>query len=187
MYLFFDTETNGLPKNYEAPPWDWWPDIVQLARALVTKDGDIISEQSHILFIWEDIPQEQIDIHWITSEMSQQGRSTEFTLDAFNRDIIKADKLIAHNINFDKNVIISSMIKHDRFNKLIETLPTLCTMLTTINVCKIQTEYGYKRPKLEELYKHLFDEEIEGAHNALVDVRATVRCAFELKRLQWLK
>jgi hypothetical protein len=33
MYLFFDTETTGLPKNYKAPVTDLnnWPRLVQLA------------------------------------------------------------------------------------------------------------------------------------------------------------
>jgi len=33
MYLFFDTETTGLPKNWKAPVTDLnnWPRLVQLA------------------------------------------------------------------------------------------------------------------------------------------------------------
>lgn len=33
MYLFFDTETTGLPKNWKAPVSDLnnWPRLVQLA------------------------------------------------------------------------------------------------------------------------------------------------------------
>lgn len=43
-----------------------------------------------------------------------------------------------------------------------------------------QGKRGIKRPKLAEIYKHLFDEEFDGAHNALIDVRATVRVLREL-------
>ncbi len=36
MYLIFDTETTGLPKNYNAPLTDAdnWPRLVQLAQSL---------------------------------------------------------------------------------------------------------------------------------------------------------
>ena len=40
MYLFFDTETTGLPKNWKAPVTDLsnWPRLVQLAYLLT--DGE---------------------------------------------------------------------------------------------------------------------------------------------------
>jgi len=36
MYLFFDTETTGLPRNYKAPATDLanWPRLVQIAWLL---------------------------------------------------------------------------------------------------------------------------------------------------------
>ncbi len=42
MYLFFDTETTGIPKNYKAPASDLknWPRLVQLAW-LATDDTGI--------------------------------------------------------------------------------------------------------------------------------------------------
>ena len=50
MYLFFDTETTGLPKNYKAPASDLnnWPRLVQLAYHLYDNDGNKISEGDHI-------------------------------------------------------------------------------------------------------------------------------------------
>ena len=40
-YLFFDTETTGLPKNWKAPVTDTenWPRIVQIAWILSTKES----------------------------------------------------------------------------------------------------------------------------------------------------
>lgn len=38
----------------------------------------------------------------------------------------------------------------------------------------------YKSPKLEELYKHLFNKSFGGAHDAMEDVLATLECLKEL-------
>lgn len=42
---------------------------------------------------------------------------------------------------------------------------------------------GFNGPILQELHNHLFNEDFDGAHDALADVKATARCFFELKRL----
>ena len=39
---------------------------------------------------------------------------------------------------------------------------------------------------MDELHRTLFETSVDGAHQALVDVRACVRCFFELKRRQVL-
>ena len=43
---------------------------------------------------------------------------------------------------------------------------------------------GYKSPNLAETVRHFFDEEIEGAHDALVDARASGRIYWHLKGLE---
>ena len=42
--------------------------------------------------------------------------------------------------------------------------------------------YGYKYPKLNELYCKLFHRNFENAHNAFSDVLATIECFKELKK-----
>jgi hypothetical protein len=41
MYLFFDTETSGLPRTHKAPVSDLdnWPRIVQIAWLLIDEQG----------------------------------------------------------------------------------------------------------------------------------------------------
>jgi hypothetical protein len=56
-------------------------------------------------------------------------------------------------------------------------------MEKTINFCAIQGLYGYKFPKLSELHYKLFRTGFEEAHNAAVDIQATTKCFWELKRL----
>lgn len=57
-------------------------------------------------------------------------------------------------------------------------------MKSSTDYCKLPGFYGkYKWPKLHELYKKLFNEDMGAAHTALQDIRNTAKCFFELERL----
>ena len=51
MFLFFDTETTGLPQRWNAPVTDVdnWPRLVQLAWIMCDDKGNIIEERSDII------------------------------------------------------------------------------------------------------------------------------------------
>ena len=54
-------------------------------------------------------------------------------------------------------------------------------MKGSTDYCKLQGRgFSFKPPKLAELYKFLFDEWFEGAHDAMIDVEATMRSLLEL-------
>jgi DNA polymerase III epsilon subunit-like protein len=65
----------------------------------------------------------------------------------------------------------------------------ICTMNSTINFCKLPKKNKeakwYKRPKLWELHKKLFDEYFVWAHDAMTDVEATLKCFIELYK-KWV-
>ena len=46
MFTFFDTETTGLPKNFNAPLSDSenWPRMVQIAWQVHDDDGNLINK-----------------------------------------------------------------------------------------------------------------------------------------------
>ena len=50
MYLFFDTETTGLPKNWKVPATDLnnWPRMIQLAYLIYDRKGNKISSKDFI-------------------------------------------------------------------------------------------------------------------------------------------
>jgi len=50
-YLFFDTETTGLPMNYYAPAIDTnnWPRLVQLSYIITDDLGNVISTKDFML------------------------------------------------------------------------------------------------------------------------------------------
>ena len=45
---------------------------------------------------------------------------------------------------------------------------------------KFKNSNKLKSPKLIELYKHFYNEEFDGAHNAEVDVIACAKCYFKM-------
>jgi DNA polymerase III epsilon subunit-like protein len=186
MYLVFDTETTGLPRNYQAPLDDFsnWPRIVQLAWNLYDADGVSWEKYNYIIkpegFV---IPEESSKIHRITQEKAlKEGVNLHFALEKFLRDVRQASYLIAHNIDFDKKIVGSELLRENLDNPLIES-NKICTMKSSVDYCKISNKRGsYKWPTLMELYTNLFKAGFADAHDASFDVKACAECFFELKR-----
>ena len=166
-YLFFDTETTGLPRNYKAPVSDLdnWPRVVQLAWLVADDSGDIISQESHI--IRPDgfsIPEAAAAIHGINDFRAQtEGEDLKAVLESFNRSLqAVSTTLVAHNLSFDISVLgaefLRSSLATDIFN-----LTTVCTMKSSIDFCNLPNK---KYPKLVELHYKLFNEGFDGAHDA---------------------
>ncbi len=186
MYLFFDTETTGLPKNWKAPVADLnnWPRLVQLAFLYYDNNGNKISGGDFIIkpegFT---IPADASRIHGISTEKAiREGVAISSVLQQFNSLIGQASYLVAHNMSFDEKIVGSEFLRNGMQNS-IPTKNKICTMEQTTHFCAIDGPYGYKWPKLSELHYKLFGTGFEEAHNAAVDINATAKCFWELKRL----
>ena len=181
-YLFFDTETTGLPKNYKAPYTDLdnWPRVVQLSW-LISENSQIIKESDNVIKVDFPIPEQSSRIHGITNEVSlAKGRPLSDVLDDILNDIDDVDFIICHNLSFDKAILQSELARASR-NPEIKT-KEFCTMKSSVDFCKLPGNYGFKWPKLEELYQICFEEKLENAHDAMVDVKATFRCFDKLEQ-----
>jgi len=186
MYLVFDTETTGLPKNYQAPLDDFsnWPRIVQIAWSLYDAEGNHWESYNYIIrpdgFIISD---EVAKIHRITQARAMaEGVELRQALDHFISDVEKAEYLVGHNIDFDDKIVGSELMRAKLDNPLAKA-NKLCTMKTSAQVCKISNNRGgYKWPNLTELYNCLFKTGFPEAHDAVFDVKACAECFFELKR-----
>ncbi|MGD8402010.1 MAG: 3'-5' exonuclease [Bacillota bacterium] len=182
-YLFFDTETTGLPKSWNASvhKLDNWPRMVQLAWSLRGERGEVLQERSKIIrpegFT---IPKEASRIHGITTaKANQEGELLVNVLNDFcqvlNRDNLT---LVAHNMRFDEKIVGAELLRmHIQSNFF--ALPKICTMKSSIDFCNLPDK---KYPKLEELYYILFKTVFKDAHSADSDVAACARCFFELKK-----
>ena len=185
MYLFFDTETTGLPRNFKAPVSDLfnWPRLVQLAYLYYDKEGNLISSRDYIIkpdgFI---IPRDASRIHGITTEVAAaKGRSLQYVLNDFHQLISDAKCLVAHNMNFDEKIIGAEFLRNGMENPF-PSKNKICTMQSTVDFCAIPGYYGYKWPRLSELHYKLFKTNFDEAHNAAVDITMTAKCFWELQR-----
>ena len=186
MYLFFDTETTGLPRNWKAPVTDLnnWPRLVQLAYLFYDKNGNKIFAGDYIVkpegFT---IPIETSRIHGISTERAiREGKPLIDVLQKFQSMIEQAEYLVAHNMRFDEKIVGAEFLRN-KMSDGVAPKRKICTMQSTTNFCAIEGPYGYKWPKLSELHYKLFRTGFEEAHNAAVDINATAKFFWELKRL----
>ena len=190
MYLIFDTETTGLPKNWKAPITDTdnWPRCVQIAWQLHDEMGELIEDQNYLIKPENfEIPYESQKIHGISTELAfEDGKPLDEVLEKFNSSLKNSSFVIGHNINFDINVIGCEFYRTGIENILpsIKLLDT-CTEDTAL-LCELPGGRGgkYKLPTLIELHEFLFDASFKEAHNATADVEATARCFLELIRIK---
>jgi len=148
-------------------------------------------------------------IHHITKESIQAAKPTEKlpmeeALQQFINDIEKCDYVVAHNVEFDKNVLLHELEQLENeelktcglalFNTFTEKNQWTCTMKDNIQVCKLQSDKQrnldrylkskgeppknyYKFPKLSETYNHYFGygPNEESLHAAIMDVVLCLR------------
>lgn len=189
MYLIFDTETTGLPRNWSAPlsDLDNWPRVIQIAWQLHDVDGALIEAKDYLIqprgF---NIPFKAQDIHGISTDLAlRDGLLLEEVIQKFVNVLAMTKFLIGHNLKFDTNVLGAEFIRAGINPQLLE-MPVLDTC--TPRSAKVTQIKGrgnsFKIPKLSELHLKLFGEEFKEAHNATADVEASARCFWELVRLQ---
>ena len=188
MYLIFDTETTGLPRNWDAPITDTdnWPRCIQIAWQLHDENGKLVEHQDYLVkpdgF---NIPFDSERIHGISTELAaEQGIPLEQVLEKFNIALSKAKFVVGQNVGFDLNVMGCEFHRMGIPTDLNEK-PVLdtCTEVTA-ELLKLPGGRGgrYKLPTLTELHQYLFDVPFAEAHNATADVEATTRCFLELVR-----
>jgi DNA polymerase-3 subunit alpha len=189
MFLIFDTETTGLPKNWNAPITDTdnWPRCVQIAWQLHDEYGQLLEHQDFLIqpegF---NIPYDTEQIHGISTLLaSEKGIKLQEMLHSFNEALSKTKFVVGQNVGFDISIM------RCEFHRLgietnLDNVPVLDTCTeTTAEMCQIPGGRGgkFKLPTLTELHQHLFNVPFNEAHNATADVEATTRCFLELIRL----
>lgn len=198
MLIFFDSETTGLP-DFRAPSEsDHQPFLVQLAALLTEDDGAEVASLSAIVAPhgYTEMPPLAFKAHGISHEDAvRKGLGLATVMALFLEMAARATTRIAHNVPFDDKLVkiaccragMVSMVRD-----LIERQPSYCTLKVATPIVNLPpTEKmlaaGFNKPKacqLGEAYKHFFNEELVGAHDALVDVRACKRIYFHLQQLQ---
>lgn len=185
MYLFFDTETTGLPRNWKAPMSDLanWPRMVQIAWLLYDGMGERLEGRGCIIKpAGYSIPAEATAVHGISTERAnKEGEPLGKVLEEFEEALRRSDYLVAHNVKFDEKIVGAEFLRENISHSLHKST-TICTMEKSTNYCRIPGPYGYKWPKLSELHFALFNSAVEETHDANDDVDTCARCFFEMKK-----
>lgn len=185
FYLFFDTETTGVPRNYKASVSDSnnWPRLVQIGWIIADNEGHETKSCNYIIrpegFT---IPADAAKLHGISTEKAlAEGVSLLGVLEEFANDMAKVQNIVGHNIEFDKNIVAAELYRKGMPHQF-NSWKSYCTMHSATNFCAIRGPYGFKWPRLEELYKKLFGCMFDEAHNAFADIAATKKCFFEMRK-----
>lgn len=213
LFLIFDTETTGLFNTKDNPktgsrkarapmlyPEDY-PRVFQIAFMLITKSGEIKEQFSEFIIPegW-NIPTERDEPntpnfweeHGYSDEQCEaEGVSGKEAFSSFAKAVEKCDYLVAHNLAFDRPVILAELKRHSIDIVRNSRPKLLCTMMSTIEYVKAPhsveniAKWPFlkdkaKFPKLMELHEKLFSHGFDSAHNALADVKATFDCLMEL-------
>lgn len=199
MYLFFDTETTGLPARGCHPEDPRQPHLVQLACLLADEDRTERASVSLIVAPPIPIPAQAAAVHGITDELAQAaGVNQGVAAFMWSQMLRRAHTVVAHNIQFDMGIMLTAWLRtrgetaQARWDEMHRERQQFCTMRAALPVVNMPpTERmlaaGFRRPKppkLSECIRHFFNEDLTGAHDALVDVRACARVFFHLRNLE---
>lgn len=186
MKIFvFDTETTWFINKKESD-LDKQPKIIQFAWILWVLKNWIFEEEKRVNILVNPrmcIPFWSSEVHHIYDVDVKKAPYIEEVIDDILDYINWPDIIVWHNVSYDEDM---TKLELRRLQKEFQYRPkqVVCTMNETIEFCRLpkrnEASSWYKRPKLWELYKKLFWEYFTWAHDAMVDVEATLRCFVEL-------
>lgn len=189
-YLLFDLETTGLPLNFKAhySYLENWPRIVQFSWCVCDHLGNHEEVKDYIIKpVNFTIPSVSSNIHGISQEKAlTSGENLVEILEKFKDDMRVCDYLVAHNLDFDKNVLLSEFARLGDGNgiSIVDKIQKICTKTESTIFCKLRPfRYGHwKWPKLSELYYILFSSPVDHnkTHNSKYDVEVLKACFFGL-------
>jgi DNA polymerase-3 subunit epsilon len=188
--LVFDTETTGIPSrelNHKLDHPDYpWP--VSFAGILFGPDRQVIEEVHHLIQPGEGWAMQDgaLAHHGITLERAAvEGIPLREALDHYARLREACTVIAGHHVSYDRQILRSALMRCPGGADFATgdagkgRWTVHCTMKLTAGVLRDQGD-KWKWIKLEEAYRHFFGEDMEGAHDAMNDVRACARILFHL-------
>lgn len=189
IVVFCDVETTGLPRYkkgafYDPKHTDMYDGsrIIEVACSMyeideINKTMFFVKSYSTLVHSNHEFDVKNTFIHGITTEhvLSHGEKASDVIEFLFNQYFKPADELVAHNINFDFNILASECYRHQRTDVAdhLISLSKKCTMLLGQTVFKLK-----KYPKLAELAE-LIDPngaEVKQEHRAMSDVNICATC-----------
>ena len=194
ILLPFDTETTGLPSSKLALTDPAQPHLVSLATLQMDESGKRIQSMNKLVqpkgWEWpDDSPAAQV--HKLSAEYcAEHGRDEKQVLEEFLDLWGGSAHLIAHNLNFDTNIIKIAIARYYPNDSALltawESAVGTCTMLANKQRVAARNAKGvFKNPNLKETYFHFMGEELEQHHTAGADAVAVweIFCAMQTPML----
>jgi len=179
--LIFDTETSDLPRSWSRPASDVdnWPRVVQ--AAWIVCDLKFRPKRKYVQVVrpdgWEIAPGAQ-RVHGIsTAAALQRGVPVADVLRAFDAEMQATNLVIAHNLEFDETIMTAEFLRAG-LQSPFGNVNRFCTMRGTTRMCELLPKRNgeYKWPKLSELHQICTGKAHAGAHDAMGDAEAVLRC-----------
>ena len=177
----YDTETSGLPKREKGKPYDYENSeqfdtarLISISWLLLNEKNEIVEKKTY--FIKPDnfeVSQESINIHGLSYEfLIENGVEIHEMFSHLNGifESYNITQIIAHNVDFDINILKSELYRYDYNITLgqFRAIPLYCTMKEAQKKMCVR-----KWPKLSEAYTHFYGDNITNAHDAEFD---TLHC-----------
>ena len=178
--MIFDTETTGMVVRDRPPEDPGQPDLVQLGMLLVETD-DWTPRARHSMLVklpeGASIEEGAKKAHGISEDDCRSyGVPLMVAGSLFNQLCIQADLIVAHNMAFDRSIMQTALHRLGGKPDRMKGVRLLCTMEESTELLKLPGRFNsYKWPSLAEAYKYFAQEELEGAHDALVDSEACLK------------
>ncbi len=174
--VVFDTETTGTNHSDYSKPLDR---IIQIG-AVMLKNGKVVkgSELTQLFNPEIHIPEESSAVHGIYDEdVQDMPRIGEF-LPGFLKNYMSKENgvIVAYNSKFDIPMIQNAIVDYNLSMEDGEKIKKRNSVKVLDPFILIQRIHPYlgARKKLSEQYTFLFCKNLEGAHDALADVKGTV-------------
>tara|TARA_B100000902_G_C27307677_1_gene916473 strand:- start:1221 stop:1844 length:624 start_codon:yes stop_codon:yes gene_type:complete len=196
--VVIDTETSGLPSKRFACPqtevsaYDTCR-VVQIGWVILKGDQPVLKKCYFVRPEGFEISKEASKVNGITTERATyEGISFDIVFNEFIADLNSSGvtHLVAHNLEFDKNAIVSEFSRragHSANKETFIKLKEVCTMQCGRDYAKIPLPSNpakYKAPKLTELYATLFGKNMREKHDALYDAEKCCECYLKMREMR---
>ena len=193
-YLFFDTETSGLPDWHKPSDSPHQPHLVQMSAILMTDAAEEIEVMDFIIkpdgWAWT-MDDEAAKAHGITPDYADEhGVPEKWAAEQFREFHERAGMRVAHNEPFDARMMRIAFKRYGMLewaDDVFKGAPRQCTARMSTKLCNLPPSEkmmaaGRKTPKqptLMEAHETLLGEKFADAHDGLADTRACARVFFE--------
>lgn len=201
--FFYDTETTGLPLWSIPSEHPDQPHVCQIAAELcVEETGETLQQMNMIILPdgWT-IPDEVAAIHGITTERAlAEGVAADLAYRHFIELWMESNLRCGHNESFDMRMVRIQLMRHAHYSgaqvgdlmfaDYWKAAPAYCTQGNSTRIINLPPtakmvkakRMGPKSPNLGEAYEFFTGEKLEGAHDAMVDVRAAKAVYYGIKK-----